>query len=647
MCGIAGILARTGETVAPGRVEQMVSRLRHRGPDASGTWIDSDNTVGLGHARLSILDLSQLGAQPMKSCSGRYVITYNGEIYNCYELRQELQSAGFRFRGHSDTEIMLAAFERWGIRGALPRLRGMFAFAVWDDSDKKLWLARDRIGIKPLYYTETGTDFIFASELRAIRSGSNSPLKISQEGLSAYLRYGYIPGSLSIFSNVKKLQPGMVLVVGRHGTAHQEAYWNLDDVAQEGLQNPIPGDEADAVVELEARLRKAVREHMVADVPIGAFLSGGIDSSTVTALMQAESNRKINTFSVGFHEKAYNEADHAAAVARHLGTSHTELYVSDVDIIDVIPHIPDIYDEPFADVSQIPTYLVSQLARQSVTVALSGDGGDELFGGYNRYLFVAKFWNRLRHLPLSARKVLASALERVRPNRWDALFAAVYAVAPRFSLPSLPAQKALKVAALLKAGSIEELQQSIVSQWATPHHVLRDGTFNAPVEKANALAKAGNAVSQQMLWDMHNYLVDDILTKLDRASMHVGLEARVPLLDHSLVEFAWRIPFGQKIRNGESKWILRRVLERFVPRAIFDRPKMGFAIPIDEWLRGALRDLAEPYLNRAHIEKSGYLDPDVVCKTWEQHLSGRVNRGGALWTVLMFEIWLERMARWA
>lgn len=647
MCGITGVMLKPGARVDPTLLERMTTRLAHRGPDGSGTWISGDGAVGLGHRRLSILDLSAAGAQPMTSPSGRYTIAYNGEIYNFQELRRELQDRGVAFRGHSDTEVMLAAFEQWGIEKALGKCIGMFAFGLWDASAGWLCLARDRIGIKPLYYAETDKGLVFASELRAIHTFTGSSLEIAQEGLAEYLRYGYVPGPLSIFRGVKKLLPGFLLEAERGIIKETRPYWNLDEVASAGDAAPFDGDEGACIVELETRLRSAVRRHMVSDVPIGVFLSGGIDSSTVTALMQTECADRVSTFSIGFRERGYNEADHAATVARHLHTHHTELYVSEQDAQEVIPEIPEIYDEPFADVSQIPTYLVSRLARQSVTVVLSGDGGDELFGGYNRYLFVASFWSRLRWVPLSARRLLARFLGSIRPSHWDGLFRMASALAPRKGLVSLPGQKVHKVAALLKARSVVELQENIVSQWPLPEQLLQgapDQRNNARLHDAGAAVK--DPVARQMLWDMHTYLVDDILTKLDRASMRVGLEARVPLLDHTVVELAWRIPIRYKIRDGEGKWILRRVLEKYVPPAIFERPKMGFSIPIDEWLRGALRDWAETYLSEKRLQEAGYLNAPVIRRSWEQHLSGRANRGWPLWTVLMFETWRERVAQW-
>lgn len=647
MCGIAGYFLHPGAWHDASALARMTSRLAHRGPDGAGTWTDPSGMVGLGHRRLSILDVSEAGAQPMTSASGRYVLTYNGEIYNFLELRRELEQGGSRFCSHSDTEVMLAAFERWGVGAALRRFRGMFAFAVWDRSEQCLWLARDRVGIKPLYYAETPRGLVFASELRAIHAFGGVADQISAPGLSAYLKYGYIPGSLAIFRGVSKLLPGSLMRAIGGTVCDTAVYWSVDEVARRGTAGPFAGDEAECIAALEGELRRSIREHMVSDVPIGAFLSGGIDSSTVTALMQAESSGRVNTFSIGFAEQAYNEAGFASAVARHLRTHHTELYVSDGDARQVIPELPDIYDEPFSDISQIPTYLVARLARRHITVALSGDGGDELFGGYNRYLFVSRFWKRLELLPLPVRRVLQRLVQWASPGAWDGLFSNVTHFAPWLKAPALPGQKMHKIAALLGARSLQELQDTIVSQWPLPNLLMRQEIVDhASVSMTDLHLHVGDLAASQMLWDMRVYLVDDILTKVDRASMHVGLEVRVPLLDHSVVEMAWRIPSRFKFRDGGGKWILKRLLEKYVPARLFERPKMGFSIPVDEWLRGGLRDWAEALLSRERLEEGGYLRAEPIRAVWAQHLSGRVDRGTSLWTVLMFQAWRERMRQW-
>lgn len=647
MCGIAGYFLRPGRRCDVFVLERMISRLAHRGPDGAGAWTDPSGVVGLGHRRLSILDLSEAGAQPMVSTSGRYILTYNGEIYNFPHLRRELEKYGFLFRGHSDTEVMLAAFEHWGVETAVRHFRGMFAFAVWDRDEHILWLGRDRVGIKPLYYAETADGLIFASELRAIYAFNGTADQISALGLSAYLQYGYIPGPLTIFQNVSKLLPGSLLRVRDGFVRDTISYWSVDDAAHRGISDPISGDDAACIAELEKELRRSVREHMVSDVPIGAFLSGGVDSSTVTALMQSESPASISTFSIGFAEQAYNEAGFASAIARHLGTHHTELYVSEQDALNVIPDLPDIYDEPFSDISQIPTCLLSRLARQHVTVVLTGDGGDELFGGYNRYLFTSRFWGRLALLPLALRRTLQIVVQWISPDTWDELFRILGHIAPWFKVPALPGQKMYKLAALLGSRNLRELHNTVVSQWPTPSLLLSPSAANSkPVTRYELGSHITDPVARQMLWDMHLYLVDDILTKVDRASMHVGLETRVPFLDHLVVETAWRIPLQYKFRNGSGKWILRKILEKYVPSPLFERPKMGFGMPIDEWLRGGLRDWAEGLLTRERLEEDGYLLAEPIRSAWVEHQRGRVNRGTSLWTVLMYLAWRDRMRKW-
>jgi asparagine synthase (glutamine-hydrolysing) len=647
MCGIAGAVAAATGCIPPFRLKAMTDVIAHRGPDGSGIWISADEQVGLGHRRLSIIDVSEAGAQPMASASGRYTVSFNGEIYNFQHLRQELENAGTFFRGHSDTEVMLAAFDAWGVSAALPRLTGMFALAVWDAEEKALWIARDRLGIKPLYYSTVNDELVFASELRALVSWQGQVPPVSPKALTEYMRLGYVPGPASIFEGIHKLPPGCFAVYRAGALSQPQAYWKLSDAVRAGMDMPVT-DTAQALDALEAKLRGAVASHMVSDVPLGAFLSGGIDSSTVVALMQAQSTRPVKTFSIGFHEHGYDEAQHAAAVARHLGTEHTELYVSDADARAVIPDLPDIYDEPFADPSQIPTFLVSKLAREHVTVALSGDGGDELFAGYNRYVFVARFWKRLQLLPLPLRKFAANALSSASPAAWDSFFKRAGPLLPRNLNPALPGQKMHKIASILPSESLLALQGRLVAQWSTPESVLAQPWFhNGAMEQSHQhLDPALLDVQKQMIWDTQTYLVDDILTKVDRASMRVGLEARVPLLDHEVVEFAWRIPMSMKLREGSGKWLLKQLLYRHVPRELVDRPKMGFGVPVDAWLRGSLREWAESYLAADRLTEEGFFDARVVRQTWEQHLAGIIDAGGQLWTLLMFQLWLEKVKKW-
>lgn len=648
MCGIAGMVLKTGEAVRQDMLERMTNRIAHRGPDGAGIWVSHDGKVGLGHRRLSILDLSSAGAQPMHSPSQRYVISFNGEIYNFAELRKLLEPKGHAFNGHSDTEVILAACEEWGIEKTIPRLAGMFAIAIWDMQDQALHLVRDRVGIKPLYYSAQDGKLFFASELHALVVGLNKLPDVSIQGLAEFLRLAYVPGPLTILDGVNKLPPGTT-VIFRHGKiSSPQPYWSIIDVVKQGQENII-SNESEALNLLDTTLRSAVASHMVSDVPLGAFLSGGIDSSTVVALMQAQSSRPVKTFSIGFREAGYNEAEHAAKVAQHLGTDHTELYVTDTDARKVIPNLSDIYDEPFADASQIPTFLVSELARQQVTVALSGDGGDELFAGYNRYTFVGSFWERLQKIPNALRKAGGAVLGGPSVGTWDKAFQMLGPFLPARFTPTLPGQKMQKVAAILPSNSLLALHGRLVSQWANPESVINSRfDYDRKMLWENSLQQMSDipAVAQQMIWDTQTYLVDDILTKVDRASMRVSLEARVPLLDHSVIELAWRIPLSMKLRNGTGKWLLKQLLYKYVPAQLVERPKMGFSVPIDNWLRGPLRDWAETYLSERRINEEGYLDAKVIRQTWEEHLKGTIDRGGPLWTVLMFQVWLERSRQW-
>lgn len=646
MCGIAGVAKLRGG-IEPSKLNRMRDTLVHRGPDGAGSWISGCGQVGLSHRRLSILDLSAAGAQPMHSASGRYSISFNGEIYNFADLRKELEATGMRFVGHSDTEILLGACERWGVIEALPRLAGMFAFTIWDAQERTLYLARDRVGIKPFYYSYYDGELSFASELRPLVNWHGSLPQISKQGLNEYLRLGYVPCPLSIFDGIWKLPPGTYMTWRGGQLSKPQAFWTYKDAVASGRVHAFV-DELSAIAELERVLQTSVARHMVSDVPLGAFLSGGIDSSTVVALMQAQSSRPIKTFSIGFSDTAYDEAQHAARVATHLGTDHTELYVTDADARAVIPFLADIYDEPFADVSQIPTILVSQLARSQVTVALSGDGGDELFAGYNRYVFVSAFWRNLQRMPLGLRRMAAACLRYPSVARWDALFKAASPILPNSLQPSLPGQKIHKIGAILPSASLLALHSRLVSQWATPHVVLNAEWRGGDALWQNLLQEDPTLTPpmQQAVWDAQTYMVDDILTKVDRASMRFGLEARVPLLDHTVVETAWQVPDAMKLRDGQGKWLLKQLLYRYVPQSLVDRPKMGFGVPIDAWLRDGLRDWAEPYLDESRLRSESYLDADVIFQTWSQHQKGAIESGGPLWTVLMFQQWLERCKGW-
>ena len=622
------------------QVEAMCAALRHRGPDDSGVWLDPSCGIALAHRRLSILDLSPEGHQPMISASGRYVMVYNGEVYNHGALRRELN--GVAWRGHSDTETMLAAIERWGLQSALKRFVGMFAFAVWDRNERALWLVRDRLGIKPLYYGFSSVGLLFASELGAFRAHPEFHGEIDRNALHLLMRYNAILAPYTIYQNVFKLSPGTMLCfrAPRREAMEETTFWSASGVAVEGQKQPFSGTPAEAVEQLEALLRDAVRLRMLADVPLGALLSGGVDSSTVVALMQSQSSRPVQTFSIGTPESGFDEAPHARAVAAHLGTEHTELYVTPAEAMDAVPRLPAMCDEPFADSSQIPTFLVSQLARRSVTVALSGDGGDELFAGYNRHRWAQRVWRAMRPVPHVLRDALARGITAVAPDTWDRWFGLAGPVLPKAAQHRMPGYKLHKLADSLAARSRLDLYRRLASQWSDPTQLICGG--EEPSFPLNETSDVADFASRMMLLDLQRYLPDDILTKVDRASMAVSLEVRVPILDHRVVEFAWRLPLSLKLRDGQSKWVLRQVLYRYVPRGLIERPKAGFGIALGEWLRGPLRDWAEALLDERRLREQGYLHPAPIRSAWTEHLAGTHNREYQLWTVLMFQAWLER-----
>jgi asparagine synthase (glutamine-hydrolysing) len=645
MCGLAGFLSEKQLESAESLLQDMAGRISHRGPDASGYWHDDAAGVGLAHRRLSILDLSEAGSQPMQSASGRFVIIFNGEIYNHNDIRQRLQasSAAPTWRGHSDTETLLAGFDHFGVEATIEMAIGMFAFALWDRQAGTLTLGRDRLGEKPLYYGWQGDTFLFGSELKAMRAHPAFKAVVNRGALSLFLRHAYIPAPYSIYEGIAKLPPGCLLVVSRQQREPVlSRYWSGAAVAEDGVANPYARSDGHAVDDLEALLKDAVGRQMVADVPLGAFLSGGIDSSTIVALMQAQSARPVKTFTIGFHEEGYNEAEHAMAVAKHLGTDHTELYVTAAQAMDVVARLPDLYDEPFADSSQIPTFLVSQLARQHVTVSLSGDAGDELFCGYNRYQLTHKLWRKLSHVPLSARHLAAKALTSVSPDSWNRIAGAAGPMLPRAARVAHLGDKLHKGAGVLASETVDDLYLGLVSQWQDPASVVIDGAEPPTLLSANAPALAGlDDVARMMALDLLTYLPDDILAKVDRAAMGASLETRVPFLDHRVVEWAWRLPQAMKLREGQGKWILRQVLYRHVPRQLIERPKRGFSVPIDAWLRGPLRPWAEALLDESRLKKEGYFHPAEIRQKWQEHLSGRRNWQYQLWNVLMFQMWLE------
>jgi asparagine synthase (glutamine-hydrolysing) len=645
MCGFAGFvsIARDWPADRLTRVaREMAGALSHRGPDDAGEWVDEQAGVALGFRRLSIIDLSPAGHQPMVSASGRYVITFNGEAYNFEAVRRELVQAGLApaFRGHSDTEVVLAAVEAWGVEGAVGRLVGMFAFALWDRRERRLHLVRDRLGVKPLYYGRAGSTFLFGSELKALRRHPAFTASLDRRSIADLMRYNYVPAPHTIYEGFHKLLPGTILTLDAAGEAEVRTYWSARAAAEAGTADPFRGSYAEAVDALDALLRDAVGLRMVADVPLGVFLSGGIDSSTVVALMQAQSARPVKTFSIGFHEEGYNEAVHAREVARHLGTEHTELYVTPEEAQAVIPLLPSLYDEPFADASQIPTYLVSALARRDVTVALSGDGGDELFGGYNRYFWGRQIWDRIGWMPRGARRAAAASLRALSPEAWEGVFRTLGPVLPRALRQRMPGDRLHKLAGVLGVGSPDEMYRRLASVWNESGGVVLGADARPPAYAADGRAAPLDDFTLRMMQlDLITYLPDDILVKVDRASMGVSLEAREPLLDHRLVEFAWHLPLSMKMQGVQGKRVLREVLYRYVPREMVERPKMGFGIPIDAWLRGPLRPWAEELLDEGRLRREGFFDAARVRATWRDHLSGRRNWQYQLWGVLMFQAW--------
>ena len=647
MCGITGFLdtrqsMRHDDIVAT--VRRMATSLRHRGPEDEGTWADAASGIAFGHRRLSIIDLSPAGHQPMHSSCGRYVITFNGEIYNFKALRSELDSLGQTFRGHSDTEVMLAAIARWGVEDSLKKFNGMFAFALWDQQERILYLSRDRAGEKPLYYGWAGHTLLFGSELKALHQHPDFLGEIDRGALTVYLRHDYIPAPHSIYKGVYKLLPGTLLTIRGFGSdASPKPYWSAKGAAEDGLSTPFVGTDAEAVDQLDTLLNDAVSMRMEADVPLGAFLSGGIDSSLIVAIMQANSDRPVKTFTIGFENSDFNEAESAKAVAKHLGTDHTELYVTPEEAMAVIPRLPSLYDEPFADSSQIPTFLVSQLARRKVTVSLSGDGGDELFGGYNTYLWGRSVQKNIGWMPRPLKAALAKSLNPLSRLDWNALLGGSPSVLPQ-SLRKKDLNKVLqKLAGILKVNQREALYWVLCSYWMDPASVVVGAKEPlTPLTDPTKWAQIKEFMHVMMYLDTIMYLPDDILVKVDRASMGVSLESRVPLLDHRVVEFAWRLPLAMKVKGNTGKRPLRQLLHRYVPKHLVERPKQGFGVPVHEWLRGPMRPWAEELLDESRLNNEGYLSPAPIRQKWSEHVSGRRNWQAQMWGVLMFQSWLEQ-----
>ena len=638
MCGITGFW-NTEKSQTNNELTSIITGmrdiLRHRGPDDSGEWVNEEAGIALGFRRLAILDLSPTGHQPMLSADERYVMIFNGEVYNYAELRSELDAAECAFRGTSDTEVVLAGILQWGLEKAVSRFNGMFAAALWDRRERKLHLIRDRIGVKPLYYGWCGGTLVFGSELKALTAHPDFKPEVDRQSLTLYLRYGYVPAPHSIYQDVKKLEPGTIATFDeatRQAEASRIRYWSARETVEKGLQNPFRGDDHEAISELDQLIRASVRERMIADVPLGAFLSGGIDSSTIVAMMQVQSTRPVKTFTIGFQESGYNEAEYAKEVATHLKTDHTELYVSPRDAMDVIPQLAFMFDEPLGDSSQIPTYLVSKLARQSVTVSLSGDGGDELFGGYNRYFNSLNVWGLVGGIPLPVRKAAGAVFDRASKVEWH-----------KITSHGRLATRFYHLSEIAKMRSADELYWRFSSNWEQPRQIVIDGqeppAFHMAPENSYLLPE----FAQRMMYlDFNTYLPGDILVKLDRASMATSLEGRVPFLDdHRVVEFAWRLPLHMKIRSGKGKWILRQVLYQYIPQKMVERPKMGFGVPIDSWLRGPLRDWAESLLDENRLRGEGYLNPEPIRKRWTEHLKKQKDWQYPLWYVLMFQDWLS------
>ena len=650
MCGIAGFL-----TVAPGRddrelLARMTGALAHRGPDDHGLFVDPAAGVALGHRRLAIVDLSPRGHQPMASASGSRVVVYNGEIYNFRALRGELAAAGARFVGDSDTEVLLAAVERWGLEAAVRRLVGIFAFALWDAPTRTLHLVRDHLGVKPLHYARVPGGVAFGSELRALRRHPGFDDAVDRDALALLLRHNCVPAPHTIHRGARKLPPGSIVSIPADAAdgplPAPRAYWSARDVAEVGAASRRRWAREEAADALDALLRDAVGLQMLADVPLGAFLSGGIDSSTVVALMQAQTGRAVRTFSIGVADPQLDESGDARRIARHLGTDHTELQVTEADAREVVPLLPRIFDEPFADSSQIPTFLVSRLARASVTVALSGDGGDELFAGYNRHVWAERLWRRLRVVPRAARRAARQAILAVAPETWDRGARAAAVLRRGARGPRRFGANLHKLAGVMDARGAADLYLGLASHWRAPDRVVRGAREPLTLVTDGAAWPALGTLTEQMMYlDLVTYLPDDILVKVDRASMAVGLEARVPLLDHRVVEFAWSLPLDAKLRDGVGKRVLRDVLHRYVPRELVDRPKSGFGVPVGAWLRGPLRDWVDTLLEPGLLRRDGFLDPRAVDALWQAHRAGRADHQFELWDVLAFQSWYHEGGR--
>lgn len=644
MCGFVGFLDPRGlDRDAGPSVKALSDCLVHRGPDDDGAWLDHEAGVALAFRRLAIIDLSQAGRQPMSSAGGRFVLTFNGEIYNHQDLRAELGRVAQSWKGHSDTETLLAGFELWGVEATLRRSVGMFAFALWDRQERVLTLGRDRMGEKPCYYSSVPGCFLFGSELKALRAHGAFQPEVDREAVAVYLRLGYIPAPLTIYRGVRKLPPGTTLRVRMVGGGVQvgepEAYWSLLEAAEVGLARPFAGGDDEAKEELARLLKEAVRIQSIADVPLGAFLSGGVDSSTIVGLMQAQSSRPVRTFTIGFEERGYDESGFAKAVAEHLGTDHTELLVRPADAMAVIGRLPAMFDEPFADASAIPTYLVAELTRRHVTVSLSGDAGDELFGGYDRYHRAASTWGALRRLPAPLRSVASAGLG-LMPGKTIGRMMAGLSIGRH---PELFVRRLGTLKAGLASPGIEGLYREQMSMWNDPTSLLVGDVAepSSMLTDPSRQFSQGDDLRRMMYTDAMSYLPDDVLVKVDRAAMAVSLETRVPMLDHRVVEFAWSLPHRFLVRDGKGKWLLRQVLRDYVPDALIEREKKGFGVPMGQWIRGPLRDWAEEALSERHLRDDGILRPEAIRARWLEHVSGKYDWQQSLWPVLILQSWLR------
>lgn len=644
MCGITGII-NFSESISRLEVygKRMLNTLQHRGPDSEGIWVSQDDGLLMGHRRLAIQDLSEHGAQPMFSCSGRYCVVFNGEIYNYRELARELEKFGYVFRGHSDSEVLLEAINEWGLTTAIQRFIGMFAFALWDVKEKVLHLCRDRVGEKPLYYGIAGNSFYFASELKAIECvTSKNDLKIDKVALNGFLKYGYINAPLSIYKDIFKLLPGTILSIRKNDIVNNKIidpipFWNIFDIATQSRHDPFDS-ESESVDKLDSLLKNTIRRQMISDVSVGTFLSGGIDSTLVTAIAQSEANYNIKTFTIGFHEKEYDESCYAKKIANYIGSDHQTVYVSPKDTLNVIPYLSAIYDEPFADSSQIPTYLVSKIAKEQVTVCLSGDGGDELFAGYNRYMWLSLIWDRVNVMPFGIRIIIGKLLSIPSPRLWEQIFSIILTTGSKkkYKLLGLKLQK---LSGLLQQKNIRNSYDYLLSYWHNANEILLPDYQSEYSCIPPKFPSAMSFIEEAMYCDQISYLPGDNLVKVDRASMRVSLETRLPLLSHEVVEFSWRLPLHLKVKNNNGKWVLRKVLERYIPTHLVDRPKMGFSVPVSKWLQTDLKEWAEDLLFNNSRYANEIFKMDLIKKKWEQHLTGTQDHSARLWTVLTFLSW--------